>query len=226
MGSSFKSNKVEPTVKSIYEYNPGETFEQLVIRKFRPYENLSKDQIIKLLGIEILNRTPKIKKLSKAILGVSKKKVEEFEKADIQMKTIKFEKSGALKESMSFSQIQYKEIINEDWEDSYWYNALTKRFFFVVFQKNEEGQLVFKKVFFWTMSFKDLQTAKLFWEDTKRKILNNDFQHFIKISDKSICHVRPKGKNGSDLMETITGSNEKKKCYWLNASFIKSITED
>ena len=87
------------------------------------------------------------------------------------MKTIKLEKSGSLKESMSFAQVQYKEIINEKWEDSYWYNSLTKRFFFVVFQKNDENQLVFKKVMFWTMPNKDLKIARLFWEDTKKKII-------------------------------------------------------
>lgn len=93
------------------------------------------------------------------------------------MKTIKLEKSGALKESMSFSQIQYKEIVNEEWDDSYWFNSLTKRFFFIIFQKNKENQLVFKKVMFWTMPSKDFETARLFWEDTKQKIINTDFNH-------------------------------------------------
>lgn len=124
---------------------------------------------------------------------------------------------------MSFALIQYKEIIDEDWEDSYWYNSLTKRFFFVIFQKNEMNELVFKKVMFWTMPNKDLEVARLFWEDTKGKINNNDFNHFIKIADNKMCHIRPKGRNSLDLMETVSGSKEKKKCYWLNSSYIKEI---
>jgi DNA mismatch repair protein MutH len=161
--------------------------------------------------------------LSKAILGVSKKKIEEFEKADIQMKTIKLENTGTLKESMSFAQIQYKDIISEDWEDSYWHDTLTKRFFFIVYQKNNIGELIFKKVIFWTMPNKDLEIARLFWEDTKQKIIDDDFNHFIKISDNKICHIRPKGKNSLDVMETIKGSKEKKKCFWLNSLYIKTI---
>lgn len=80
-----------------------------------------------------------------------------------------------------------------------------------------------KKVLFWTKPNKDIEIAKTFWEDTKNKISSNDFELFIKISDNKICHVRPKGRNSSDLMETITGSREKKKCYWLNSSYIKKI---
>ena len=79
---------------------------------------------------------------------------------------------------------------------------------------------------FWTMPNKDLEQARLFWEDTKDKITNNDFNHFIKISDAKMCHVRPKGRNSLDLMETISGTNEKKKCYWLNSSYIKKIIQD
>lgn len=215
--------ELEPIVKSLDEYKPGETFEDLVTKKFEPYIGLSENQIIERLNVKVSNAKNKINLLSKAILGVSKKKIEEFEKADIQMKTIKLEYTGALKESMSFAQIQFKEIITEDWEDSYWYDTLTKRFFFIVYQKNNIGELIFKKVMFWTMPNKDLEIAKLFWEDTKEKIIHNDFNHFIKISDDKMCHIRPKGKNSFDLMETISGSKEKKKCYWLNSSYIKDI---
>jgi DNA mismatch repair protein MutH len=214
---------LEPIVKSLDEYKPGETFEEFVIKKFNPFIGLTENQISQKLNFKDTIAKNKINLLSKAILGVNKKRIEEFEKADIQMKTIKVEKSGSLKESMSFAQIQYKEIIDEEWENSYWFNSLTKRFFFVIFQKNEENELVFKKVIFWTMPSKDLETAKLFWEDTKKKIIHNDFNHFIKISDNKMCHIRPKGKNNLDLMETSFGTKEKKKSYWLNSSYIKQI---
>ncbi len=141
------------------------------------------------------------------------------------MKTIRLEHSGKLKESMSFAQIQYKEIIHEEWEESYWFNMLTKRFFFVVFQKDEVGVSRLKNVIFWTMPPADLEIAKAFWLDTRNKILNDDYNHFIKMSDDVICHVRPKGADSKDLMETPQGKMEKKKCYWLNSSYIKHVIE-
>jgi len=218
--------EIEPIVKSIDEYEEGETFENLVIKKFIPFIGLSVDEIIEKLKIEKPSAKNFLNIISKTILGVSKNKIEEFEKADVLMKTIKLEKSGSLKESMSFSQIQYKDIIEEEWEDSYWYNTVTKRFFFVVFQKDNNSILRFQKVFFWTMPPEDIKLAEVFWGDTKNKIISNEFNNFIKITHDNICHVRPKAKNNFDLMETAFGTMEKKKSYWINSSYIKKIIKN
>lgn len=223
MKQHFFYQNTEPIVKSINEYSPGETFEQFVLKKFIPFSNKDITTLKNQLKLGSAKSRLNLKKISKAIIGVSKKKIEEFEKADIQMKTIKLEKTGTLKESMSFAQIQYKEIIDEEWEESYWYETLTKRFFFIIFQKNNSNELIFKKAMFWTMPVKDLEIAKSFWEDTQEKVRANNFDSFIKISDNKMCHIRPKGKNSLDLMETISGTKEKKKSYWLNSSYIKKI---
>ena len=228
--SSYKRlylEEIEPVVKDIGEYKKGETFESLVLRKFEPYFNKSEKELVELLHIN--NSTSKSKfyiisrEIIKAVLGISKNKIEEFEKAAIEMKTIRLENSGSLKESMSFAQIQFKDIISEEWEESYWFNTLTKRFFFIVFQKDENGVLKLKKIMFWTMPAADLLIAKNFWLDTKQKIANDDYNNFIKISDKMICHIRPKGTDSKEKMETPSGRMEKKKCYWLNSNYIKGI---
>ncbi|MDR3681695.1 MAG: hypothetical protein P4L41_17130 [Flavipsychrobacter sp.] len=219
-------NELEPIVKGLYFYNEGETFEALVIRMFKSYYEQTEKDITNKLSLKFTSERYRLQLIAKAILGVKNKKIEEFEKADVVMKTIRLEKSGLLKKGFSFSQIQFKEIINEDWEESYWHYTLTKRFFFVVFQKDENDNLKLEKVFFWTMPVSDLETARIFWEDMKQKIINNDFNHFIKISDKKIFHIRPKGRNAKDLIETARGTLEKEKCYWLNADYIKSIIRE
>ena len=83
--------------------------------------------------------------LSKAILSVDGGKIEEFEKADIQMKTIMLSVTGKLKESMSFPQIKYQQIVKEEWESSDFFENITKRFFFVIFQKDLTGKSCSKK---------------------------------------------------------------------------------
>src|SRR5690606_14344753 len=100
--------------------------------------------------------------LARAILGVTKEKIEEFEKAEIELKTIKLEYNNVLKESMSFAQIKYLEIVDEDWEDSYLFNMLTKRFFFVIFKKDEHHVYRLNSVKFWTMPYSDLLVAEDF----------------------------------------------------------------
>lgn len=165
--------------------------------------------------------------MARAILGVTKQKIEEFEKAEIELKTIKLTENGVLKESMSFAQIKFLEIINEEWEESYLYTTLTKRFFFVIFKKDKHQVSRLYKVKFWTMPNSDLIIAEKFWKSTKEKISQGIYNQFWKLKDHNIFHVRPKGVNSKDLMETPQGTMEKKKSYWLNSRYIlKQITND
>ena len=215
-------------VSSLDEYKENETFEQLVERKFALYYGKNIYEIEQMTGWKISNNPKSISnKVIHAILNIKTPKIKEFEKANLQQKSIRLEPSGLLKESMVFSQIDYKGIVKEqEWEDSIWYETLTQRFLFVVFRKSPEKdnkKAVLEKVFFWTMPHKDLAIAKCFWQDTKEKIAADDFSHFWKLSDHKICHVRPKAKNNTDKMETPSGRMITKKGYWLNAEYILDV---
>lgn len=216
----------EAVIKNVTDYKKGQTFEDVIIEKFTKYYGFSEQELIDEFNLSInLKAKNKNHVFAKSILGINKNKIEEFEKAEIELKTIKLEATGTLKESMSFAQIKYKEIINENWEDSYLYNKLTKRFFFVIFQKDKNNIARLKKVMFWTMPTKDLEIAKKFWKHTKTNIEQGDYQNFWKLKDHKVCHVRPKGANSKDLMETPQGTFEKKKCYWLNSNYIKNAIQ-
>lgn len=201
------------------------SFEEIIIERFEPFYGLTIEEISKKVNHKISNAKSNIYLLTKAILDVKSTSIEEFEKADIQLKTIRLEKSGSLKESMSFPQIQYKEIISEDFLDSAWYQMITKRFFFVIFQKNDNGELVLKKVMFWTMPYEDIEQAKEFWLDTKNKIIAGEFEKFLKLADHKKFHVRPKAVNAKDLMETNGFGLQKKKSYWFNSSYVRKMID-
>lgn len=218
----------ESIIKDVTDYKKGQTFEDVIIEKFSKYYGYSEQELKDNFSLKVsLRAKNKSYVFAKAILGISKDKIEEFEKAEIELKTIKLEATGALKESMSFAQIKYKEIVQENWEESYWYNKLTKRFLFVIFQKDKNKIARLKKVMFWTMPTKDLEIAEKFWKHTKANVQKGDYENFWKLKDHKICHVRPKGVNSKDLMETPQGTLEKKKSYWLNSRFIlKQIAND
>lgn len=221
--------EMEAIVKDISQYDaPDETFEDYVEKRFRPYYGLSEAQIAQKLNIDLdkaSNSKAKFAFIARAILGVNSTKIEEFEKAGIVMKTIRLTATNTLKEAMSFKNIQYKDIVEEEWEDSYWYDVLTHKLFFVIFQANSQDEYYLKNAFFWNMPSDDLKIAKAFWEDTRNKIINHDFTHFTKASENPICHVRPKGRNSHDLMEAADGAMQKKYCYWLNRAYIKDIID-
>lgn len=219
---------LESAVKNMEDYKAGETFEQLIERRFRPFYGMTVNQISERLGVEItLNPKAVGPRTCHAILGVKAAGIAEFEKANIQMKTIRLQPSGALKESMVFDTINYINLANENiWEDSKLYQTLTQRFLFVVFTKAEnskEGDLVLNKVFFWTMPHGDLEIARKVWEDTKSKVKAGIYDSFIKISDNMICHVRPKARNSSDLTPTPQGTMGPKKAFWLNSKYVLKV---
>lgn len=202
------------------------SFEELVIDKFQAHYGKTEEQLKYEFELKYTQSAKnRYAVIARAIMGVTSLKVEEFEKADVVMKTIRLEKGGRLKESMSFAQIKYTEIVDEEWEESYLFNTLTKRFFFVVFERNEQEQLALRKVLFWTMPSPDLCLAEEFWKDTQQKIATGDYEHFIKSTEHPICHVRPKAINARDLMKTPQGSEEKKKAYWLNRTYILRIIQ-
>lgn len=211
----------EPAVTSDELKN--KPFETLITEKFEEFYGKSLEEIGQSLGFEVGKSKDKTAILCRRILGISQgRKIEEFDKADIQMKTIAINRNGAPIEEMSFKQIDFIGILSEDWENSYWHEALTKKFFFVVFEEFENKSYL-KKVFFWTMPYEDLLVAKSFWEDTQKKITNNDFENFIKSSAGGPCFVRTKGRNSKDLMKTANGSFQRKLGYWLSRTYIKDV---
>lgn len=210
-------------VSSLSEYMPGETFEGLIYRRFEPFIGKTEDELFEEFRIPKTKAKNRYHILAARIMGVKGNRIEEFEKADVLMKTIRLEKRGSIKESMSFAQIDYTGILEEVWEESYWFNTVTKRFFFVVFQKDPDNNLRLNRVAFWTMPQTDISIAKLFWEDIKRNVASNNFYSFWKMRDNKLFHVRPKAIDSSDLILSPHGKYERKLCYWLNAKYIQDI---
>ena len=216
-------------VRSVRDYQQSETFEQLVKRRFKPYIGMSVDAISKSLNVKV-STSPKAISYSvcRAILGVKERHIAEFEKAGLQLKTIRLEHNGNLKEAMSFQTIKYREIVDEEeWEESDWYNTIAaRRFLFIVFRKAKDrlpSDAVLEQVFFWSMPRKDIAAAESFWRDTRDKVRSDDYAHFIKSTEHSVCHVRPKAKNAADMIETPQGGKAKKLCYWLNRDYILDV---
>ena len=221
-----KAASFEPIVKSVGQYETkSETFSEYVESQFAPYFGMTEEQIACHFGLQPLGQRVKSRYwlLTKAILGIHKDKVEEFEKAGITVKTIRLNKKGRLRESMSFPAIQYGQIVEEQWEDSPFYETLSNKFFFVVYQEQADGQYSLLDAFFWNMPLKDMESVRLVWEDTKRKIQDGDFTHFTKITENPISHVRPHARDSHDLMLAPNHTWQKKYCFWLNRSYVSDI---
>ena len=215
------------------------SIEEIVILKFHPFYGKSAEQIEQELGLE-LNQKAKsyFANLTNAILGLELgQKIEEFEKADIQVKTIRLKENDLPKEDISFPTFEYQELIETDWEDSDFKNILESKFFFVFYQFEGEN-LILRKVKFWNMPYSDIVEAKNVWQEMVKTVASGEIvkevtekgvrkTYFPKKTENRISHVRPHARNAADTYELpvadkLTGLTEyTKHCFWLNASYVK-----
>lgn len=232
--------KLIPSVKEA----KNKTIEEIVVEKFKPFYGKTQEEIVKSLKIEINTKAKSFyANLTKAILGVSlDKEIEEFEKAEIQVKTVRLKENNLPKEDISFPTFKYEEIVNEDWENSDFKDILEHKFLFVFFQFEKE-KLVLRKVKFWNMPYSDLLEVEKVWNKTQEVVAKGEIVKGFK-TDKngkisretnfpnkkfsSVSHVRPHAKDASDTyplpkQDKLTKQMQyTKHCFWLNNTYVKN----
>ena len=206
-----------------------QTLEQYIIDRLAPYYNQDIEYLKHKFDIpyQVSNKSFTYL-LAKGMLNVVNDKIEEFEKANIKVKAIRLRPDGMPKECMSFPAFKYLDIINETWLDSELYETFsTTKYLFMIYQYTDDDTLIFKKSMFWHVPEKDLNTEiKRVWETTVEKIKNNEYDNLPRIKESPILHVRPHAQNAQDTYPTPDGKHAIKKCFWLNASYIKKQIEE
>lgn len=168
------------------------------------------------------------------IKGTDLSKIQEFEKANLKLKTITVDKNNKIKESMSFPTFKFKDIIETSWEDSDLKRILgEQKYLFIVFKENKNGDLVFKGFKFWNIPYEDLNEVERVYRKTvevikdgveiKEKLTKSGIRHKNNLPSKSesyVCHVRPHGRDANDTYELPDGRRLTKQCFWLNNTYI------
>ncbi len=192
---------------------------------FEPYLGKTAPEICSMRNEKYnINDKSRYANIARRIVGLNKDltNIYEFNAGDIQFKTIRVESNGKCREAMSFKNIDFCEIVDEDWEDSYFYNAITSKFVIVLFKRDSnQDEYYLDRIIDWRIPVEDYHWFKEVWIDTKNKIATGNYNNFIKISDNPVSHIRPKGKKADDLMLTPQNTYEKKKCFWINQSYIQ-----
>ncbi len=232
--SNFDIPKEQETV-SISELKQN-SFDEIILNRFRPYIGKNELQLSAELHLNLLNgNKSKFFQIANAIANEGKcnniNLSEEFRKAGMMLKTIRVQANGRIKEAISFENINYQEIYDNDvWYESRLYEIFTSRFLFVTFKEQSQntGNYVLDKVFFWTMPSDDLRFAELYWTNIRTNVLNNTIEpvNFWSAKLHQYFHVRPKGRNSDDLADNPNGGKCKKYCYWFNNDYITKIINE
>ena len=224
-----------------------QSIEEIVISKFQPFYGKSAEEIAEKFDLHF---NPKAKNyfasitnaVLKAILGIEQNKtIEEFEKADIQVKTIGVEKNNRIEQSVSFPAFDFIQIYNESWRESELKDLTEKKFLFLFF-KNNGNEYVFDKVKFWNMPFADRNEVRKVWLKTKKIIQTGKIikgyktdkngkvsrqLNFPKKTENNVWHVRPHGQTALDtkplpVMEKETKEMSfTKQCFWMNWDYLR-----
>ncbi len=215
-----------------------DSFEAYVIDKIDRYRDHSVDELCAEFEINTDKRPKSLEAmLAYRILGIKGNHADEFEKANVVIKTIRIAKNDKIKESMSFPSFKFKELIKEDWDESTFGNYLRgTRFLFVVYKFDENDVLRLKGCQFWNIPYHDLEdNVRTVWERTKQ-VIEDGLQvvmvngvrknNLPKASENPVCHVRPHAKNANDTYELPDGRQYPKQCFWLNNSYIYSQIDE
>ena len=223
------------TYESIIKEKTEESFEDYVINQIDKYRDHTINELCDKFEIQYKERKPKNLEamLTYRMLGIKGNQAEEFEKANIVIKTIRIKNNNKIKENMSFPTFKFKELTEEEWDDSTFGNYLREtKFLFVVYKFDDNNELRLKGCQFWNMPYNDLeQEVRIVWEKTKQFIIDGlkievrdgkNYNNLPKASENRVCHVRPHGRNANDTYELPDGRRFPKQSFWLNNSYILS----
>lgn len=222
------------TYEPIVKEKSVSSFEEYVEQKIGEYEGRSVEDLCGRFGVVFEKRPKNLgAMLAYRMLGVRGNQAEEFVKANIAVKTIRIEKDGRLRESMSFPTFKFKELSQETWDDSVLASYLSEtRFLFIVYKYDEKGVLRLKGCQFWNMPYEDINSEVYsVWKQTK-ELVNGGlemgmrdgryYSNFPKAKDNRVCHVRPHGRDAMDTDVLPDGRHFPKQCFWLNNGYILS----
>lgn len=227
------------------------SLEEIVIAKFKSYYRKTVNEISISTGVE-LNLTAKnfYSKVTHAILRIQLNKViEEFDKANILVKTIRVEKNNSIKQSVSFPAYEFEQLYNEHWISSELKDIAERKFLFIFF-KNDGINYKLDKAMFWNMPLSDREQVRKVWLQAKKIVQNGNIfkgyvrdkagniklsakgnpvrsNNFPKIKDNPVCHVRPHGNDSTETFPLPVADNilkikeYSKQCFWLKNTYVR-----
>ncbi|MFB4473713.1 Sau3AI family type II restriction endonuclease [Virgibacillus sp. SK37] len=221
---------------------------ELLDQRFSPYREMTLDEIAENTGLEVNYQSKSfLQEFISGLLGIRGTKlnqIEEFEKANIEIKTVRLEPNGIPKEHLSFKNIDFFKWSEEDWYESWLKNYFEKtKILFVIFyyketlKQNPNRQLYFEGVTLWNMSSNEIEgRLKSFWLEVKT-LINKGIEmtpiqqknrvitknNLPKPGQNGLCHIRPKAKDGNDKTPLPDGRLITKQAFWLDREYVAGI---
>jgi DNA mismatch repair protein MutH len=177
------------------------SFKSLILDSFKPYIGNTTQEICNSLNLPSNQLNPNMYQLIiDKILGIKnfQETYYEFDASGIELRTILIEPDKKIKESIPLCSFNYYDITAEEWDNSKLYNQITSPYLFIIFNHNNPS-LPYKlsKVIFWNVPSRDFNIIREVWIDTKKKIINKQYNRFIESNSCLKIHISQMNKNNN-----------------------------
>jgi len=221
------------------------TFEIAMNSRLKIYFGKSESELFSTFKIST-NAKNKFNILMSAMLGIAVdiNNTDEFQKAGIQLKTIRIEENNTIEQNMSFPYFEYEKIVQEDWKNAEINSFFSStKFMFIIFKKRN-NEYIFQNIKFWNMPKNDIEKyVKPVWKSTIDCIISGNiiknmhakktFTNFPGTNFNKVCHVRPhdtksirKSNKGLPLpvKDKFSGlTHYTRYSFWLDRRYIINI---
>ncbi len=220
-------SRQDSIVKSAIELRT-KTFDDIVLTLINPHVGKTDRELCAELGINYTGNKAQWYTITYKLLGVRGERAEEFERANISVRTMKATKAGTIKESISLDTFEFDALLKERWEGveeagipcaplhAYFEET---RFLFVVYQATNDGYTL-RGARFWSMPESDIEgPLRKCWLDTRETVRNGvQLTPTVTRTGKThvknnlpkeaetgtIAHVRPHTRKAAYLLEDGT----------------------
>ena len=179
------------------------TFEEIVLSRFEQYIGMTVIEIRQaLMEPDDFERWSTKETIDKAefartafaMLGITGEHAEEFVRSNTYVKTLRVKHDLTMNEDISFSAFDFKELMEENWEESTVYEEMVDRQFLWVVFKEDGDEYVFHGARFWSLPRVDEPLIHKGWDDI-RDIIREGVKFVKDRKEDGTLILTKRGKN-------------------------------
>ncbi len=222
--------------------------EEFVLSKLKPWFGKTEEELGYTFNVETNAKNRYAMYINRIFRVTSLEESEEFQKADIVVKTLRIKKTDKIKEHMSFAAMDFIKVVETPWEKSDLRAYFTeKRFLFIIYKETDKGYILENAVFY---NFPESVVEEFIgytYKKTQKILLNGDIvkstslkekdgemklehkTNFVGSKENPVCHVRPHGADFNDqsplfVPDKYTGyTSYEKQAFWIDTKFINAM---
>lgn len=228
-------------------------FREHVLSLVEPWRGMTDREMCARLGLSHTGNKAQWSVLVRRMLGVRTERAAEFEKAGINVRTVRVEADGSVRESLSLDPFEFSDLAAEpDFESSALFGYFESTTFLFVAFDDVGGERVLRGATFWRMPASDVEGGlRRCWQEAHdtvvrgvrlearagaggRVTVRNDLP---KASDNPVAHVRPHASHAAydlgdgtvignvarDASELPDGRWMTRQSFWLDRGYVAGI---